>query len=46
MLVRVSTIQASDADAYRVQDQFIGQMLDVMAARDRARLLGAAGKQG
>jgi EpsI family protein len=46
MLVRVSTIQANEDDAYRVQDQFIGQMLDVMAARDRARLLGAAGKHG
>jgi EpsI family protein len=46
MLVRVSTIQASDADAYRVQDRFVNQMLDVMAARDRARLLGASGRHG
>jgi EpsI family protein len=46
MLVRVSTIQASDEQAYRLQDRFIAQMLGVMAARDRARLLGTAGKQG
>lgn len=46
MLVRVSTIQAGEADAWRLQDRFVNQMLDVMAARDRARLLGAGGKQG
>jgi EpsI family protein len=46
MLVRVSTIQANDEEAYRVQDRFIAQMLGVMAARDRARLLGAAVKPG
>jgi EpsI family protein len=41
MLVRVSTIQANEDDAYRVQDRFVEDMLDVMAPRDRARLLGA-----
>jgi EpsI family protein len=42
MLVRVSTIQASAADAWRVQDRFVTEMLDVLAPKDRARLLGAA----
>jgi EpsI family protein len=46
MLVRVSTIQASDDAAWAVQDRFVAQMLDVMAARDRARLLGSSGKHG
>jgi EpsI family protein len=46
MLVRVSTIQASDDEAYRVQDRFVAQLLDVMSERDRARLLGSAGKRG
>jgi EpsI family protein len=41
MLVRVSTIQASDAQAYRVQDRFVADMLGTMAPRDRTRLLGA-----
>jgi EpsI family protein len=44
MLVRVSTIQASDADAWRLQDRFVTEMLDALAPRDRARLLGATGK--
>lgn len=46
MLVRVSTIQANEADAYRVQDRFVGQMLDVLDAKDRARLLGSARNNG
>lgn len=46
MLVRVSTIGASAPDAYRLQDRFVNDMLSSMAARDRARLLGAAAKQG
>jgi EpsI family protein len=46
MLVRVSTIQSDQRAAYRVQDAFIGQMLDVLPARDRARLLGAGGGKG
>lgn len=46
MLVRVSTIGADPNAAYRVQDAFIAQMLDVLPARDRARLLGAPGGKG
>jgi EpsI family protein len=46
MLVRVSTIQPDAAAAYQVQDRFINQLLGVMSAHDRARLLGALGKQG
>jgi EpsI family protein len=45
MLVRVSTIQANEDDAWRVQDRFVTDMLGVMAPKDRARLLGAL-KQG
>ncbi|MGI4844754.1 MAG: exosortase-associated protein EpsI, B-type [Janthinobacterium lividum] len=41
MLVRVSTIQANEIQAYGVQDRFVAEMLGVMAPRDRARLLGA-----
>ncbi|MGI4719868.1 MAG: exosortase-associated protein EpsI, B-type [Janthinobacterium lividum] len=41
MLVRVSTIQANDAQAWRVQDRFVSEMLATMAPRDRTRLLGA-----
>lgn len=46
MLVRVSTIQASELEAYRIQDRFVNQMLGAMAARDRVRLLGVPGKEG
>ena len=46
MLVRVSTIQADEQGAYRLQDRFVGQMLDVLDSRDRVRLLGAGGHQG
>jgi EpsI family protein len=46
MLVRVSTIQADEQHAYRLQDQFVGQMLDALDARDRVRLLGSAGRKG
>ena len=46
MLVRVSTIQADERHAYRLQDQFVGQMLDALAVGDRVRLLGAAGRKG
>jgi EpsI family protein len=41
MLVRVSTIQASETEAFRVQDRFVADMLGVMAPKDRVRLLGA-----
>ena len=46
MLVRVSTIEADDGNAYRVQDRFVNQMLDAMSPRDRLRLLGAATNKG
>ncbi|MEO7495722.1 MAG: exosortase-associated protein EpsI, B-type [Massilia sp.] len=46
MLVRVSTIQADERDAYRLQDRFVGEMLGVLASKDRARLLGSAGQNG
>lgn len=45
MLVRVSTIQVNEGEAYKVQDRFVADMLGVMAPRDRVRLLGA-GKAG
>jgi EpsI family protein len=41
MLVRVSTIQASETEAFRLQDRFVADMLGVMAPKDRVRLLGA-----
>jgi EpsI family protein len=44
MLVRVSTIQRSDAEAYQLQDRFVNEMIDAMAAKDRARLLGTLDK--
>jgi EpsI family protein len=46
MLVRVSTIQADENNAYRLQDRFVGQMLDVLDSKDRVRLLGSAGQNG
>jgi EpsI family protein len=46
MLVRVSTIQADQRDAWRVQAGFIDQLLAVLPARDRARLLGAPDGKG
>ena len=46
MLVRVSTIQSDAGDAYRVQDRFVGQLLDVLDPKDRARLLGSARNNG
>jgi EpsI family protein len=46
MLVRVSTIQSDQREAWRVHAAFISQMLDVLPARDRARLLGAAPGKG
>lgn len=46
MLVRVSTIQADEQGAWRLQDRFVGQMLDVLGQQDRVRLLGAGGRQG
>jgi EpsI family protein len=46
MLVRVSTIQSDDKDAYQVQARFVNQMLDALSPKDRTRLLGAATNQG
>jgi EpsI family protein len=46
MLVRVSTIQADEQRAYRLQDQFVGRMLDALDAGDRVRLLGSARPKG
>ena len=46
MLVRVSTIQADEPGAYRLQDRFVGQMLDVLDGKDRVRLLGTPGQGG
>lgn len=46
MLVRVSTIQADEQGAYRLQDRFVGQMLDALDRQARVRLLGASGRQG
>jgi EpsI family protein len=43
MLVRVSTIQSDENEAWRVQDRFVNDMVGALAAKDRARLLGAAG---
>lgn len=42
MLVRVSTIEADQRTAYRVQDGFVNQLLGALAPKDRTRLLGAA----
>jgi EpsI family protein len=46
MLVRVSTIEPNEANAYRVQDRFVNQLLDALKPQDRARLLGAATNHG
>jgi hypothetical protein len=46
MLVRVSTIGADEAGAYRVQDRFVKQMLGALKPGDRSRLLGAATNHG
>jgi len=46
MLVRVSTIEADENSAYRVQDRFVNQMLDAMSPHDRLKLLGASTNKG
>jgi len=43
MLVRVSTIDADERGAWRVQERFVKEMLDALPPRDRVRLLGAPG---
>ncbi|MBI3479749.1 MAG: EpsI family protein [Nitrosomonadales bacterium] len=40
MLVRVSSISADDQDAYRIQDDFVREMLAAMSKEDRARIAG------
>jgi EpsI family protein len=46
MLVRVSTIEADDASAWKVQDRFVKQMLDAVDPQARTRLMGAAPNHG
>ncbi|MFL6633767.1 MAG: exosortase-associated protein EpsI, B-type [Massilia sp.] len=46
MLVRVSTVEADEHGAYRVQDRFVNQMLDAMSPRDRMKLVGASTNKG
>jgi EpsI family protein len=40
MLVRVSSISADDKDAYRIQDDFVREMLASMSKEDRTRIAG------
>ena len=40
MIVRVSSINADDKDAYRLQDNFIQAMLAAMSKEDRVRVIG------
>jgi EpsI family protein len=46
MLVRVSTIEADEASAWKVQDRFVNQMLSALDPQARSRLLGAATTHG
>lgn len=46
MLVRVSTIEADEVNAYKVQDRFVHQMLSALDPQARSRLLGAATNHG
>jgi EpsI family protein len=46
MLVRVSTIEADEGSAYKVQDRFVNQMLGALEPQARARLMGAATNHG
>jgi EpsI family protein len=46
MLVRVSTVEADEHGAYRVQDRFVNQMLDAMSPHDRMKLVGASTNKG
>lgn len=46
MLVRVSTIEADEGNAYKVQDRFVNQMLSALDPQARSRLLGAAATHG
>jgi EpsI family protein len=40
MLVRVSTIEADEANAWKVQDRFVNQLLGAVGPQARARLMG------
>jgi EpsI family protein len=46
MLVRVSTVDANEREAYRVQERFVHQMLGALSPKGRSRLLGAATAHG
>jgi EpsI family protein len=46
MLVRVSTIQPGEAEAYRLQDRFVADMLGALEGKDRVRLLGTPAQKG
>ena len=46
MLVRVSTIEPDEGNAYKVQDRFVNQMLSALDPQARSRLLGAATTHG
>jgi len=46
MLVRVSTIGADEAGAWKVQDRFVNQMLGAVAPQARVRLMGEAPNHG
>lgn len=43
MLVRVSTIAANEQDAYRLEDEFINQLLAAMSPSTRTRIAGKFG---
>jgi EpsI family protein len=43
MLVRVSSVGTVEDEAYRLHDQFIGDLLAAIAARDRPRFIGRLG---
>lgn len=46
MLVRVSSVEADQGHAYRLQERFVIQMLNALSPKDRQRLLGAATSHG
>lgn len=41
MLVRVSSIDRNELEAYRIQDQFVNSLLATLSEKDRVRLVGA-----
>jgi EpsI family protein len=46
MLVRVSTIEADEANAWKVQDRFVNQLLGAVGPQARARLMGEGPNHG